>query len=119
MSDLLRVTAMRKQCIPVDVPVPHLHLIITTHTKSNDMPYSRVVFEQELFEWFEERKLIRAKEHSLIWTQPDNQYDYGTDLRIKAQREPGRRDPWDREATHVRFWFRDKQVAMMFKLTWM
>lgn len=114
--------------IQVELKLPHAEIVIQkqkvksggkvwTYDPGQPTPDDVVLFMPDMGIWFDEHDLNRAPDHTKLYGD-HSPYQYATELRIKNVRGHGNVGGWIKEATHVRFYFKDKKAAMLFKLTW-
>jgi hypothetical protein len=122
----------RNKLIQVDLKLPHPELTVKkkyvnrvsggtiwTYKVNEDDHDTKIVFGSDLGDWFASRPALRrAPVFHEIYGVPYCQYTYATELRCKNTRAPGEVGGWNKDPTHVRFYFADKDVALLFKLTW-
>ena len=112
------LAAVRRSLITVLIKLPHNELVINSKAPKDSSEASRLLFMPDMGLWFADLNLDRAPDPIDLYSNPSSPYHFATELRIHNTRGRGAVGGWISEPTHVRFMFKDKKTAMLFKLTW-
>lgn len=105
-SDLIRVV----------LKLPHDQLVMNMRAREEAPEIQHCLFMPELCDWIHHYRLNQAPDIVHILKIPD--YDFSIERRIHNMRGYGSVGGWVKKTTHVNFYFRDKRIAILFKLTW-
>ena len=98
------------------LPLPHNQLVLNTKARESAPEIEHLLFMPDMGLWFADHALNRAPNATDVWQ--GSGYHFATERRTINRRGYGSVGGWIKNTTHVKFFFLDKQTAMLFKLTW-
>jgi len=125
----LLTKAARDRLTQVELALPHsqveVHKKAISHNSQNLWVYKineeddneDIYLRSDMADWLEAHGKKAPVFHD-IYGRPEAHYTWGVELRTKNTRGYGQVGGWIKDPTHVRFYFTDATVAMLFKLTW-
>ena len=108
----------RRAMVTVSLKLPHAELVVNGKASKEYPESARLLFMPDMGLWFADHQLDRAPDPVDLYGDAASPYHFATELRVHNIRGRGTVGGWISEPTHVKFFFKDKKTAMLFKLTW-